>query len=278
MNDPLSSLTAPPPRYLLESDSSDEEGQGNYPNYNEGESSKPKIRLNNDLQVSIDGIDGQELNEVITGIGQSGKCTTRLTHAQRIGNVKIGQKITGHVYRSRSEKISIISLEESDLNHEEIWELIKALIEKVKAKKWIIITSYVPSMYIPSSLEQSERNTQPPTRILSTSSAEIIDGIRGFDAPNYLTGIAGGIVSLASHPSTSSILQPKTILLPLPLSSLSSSQMSSALQAVSSSLSDDLGQAGRPWTEDDDEPYAAPGMGRVKGLHRGVGEVSSMYM
>ncbi|WWC64654.1 uncharacterized protein I303_107265 [Kwoniella dejecticola CBS 10117] len=290
MNDPLSPLTAPPPRYLLESDSSDEEGQGTYPTYEQSGPSKPKIRLNNESQVSIEGVDKvTNLEEVVIGIGQAGKYVSKLAESQgqglRIGNVKIGSKNIGGVLQGTTDGHKIISLEEGELSHEESWEVVKVLIDTIKARKWIIVTSYVPSMYIPSSSERSQRLSEPPIRILSPTAStndyklSEVDGVRAFDAPNYLTGIAGGIVSLASHPSTT-IPSPKTILLPLPLSSLAPSKVSAALSGpgASSAFSVRSGQSRIRWTEDDDEPYSAPGMGRVKGLKRGLEDISSMYM
>ncbi|OCF77196.1 hypothetical protein I204_01181 [Kwoniella mangroviensis CBS 8886] len=271
MNDPLSPLTVPPPRYLLESDSSDEEGQGTYPGAAPGPSTKPKIRINDGIQVNITGLGG-EVDEVVVGLGQAGRYILKGVQGEKIGGIKIGIKNVGGV--TKVGKNTVVSIEESELGGDECWEVVKSLVAKVKAKKWTTITSYVPSMYIPSPSERAERLDNPPIRILSSGS---VNGTKGFDSPNYLTGIAGGLVSLASHP-TSSIAQPNTILLPLPLSSLPTAQVNSTLKSFSPGISDTFSQSNKRWTEDDDEPYSAPGMGRARGLRKGVGEVSSMYV
>ncbi|WRT70295.1 uncharacterized protein IL334_007293 [Kwoniella shivajii] len=277
MNDPLSSLSAPPPRYLLESDSSDEEGQGAYPGGNLGIGpSKPKIRLQNDVQVHFTGLDDQ-LDEVIIGLGQSGKFILRTINGQQVGEARIGGKSVGKIVQSGNNS-TVVSLDEGDFAGEESWEITKTLINKVKAKKWTIITSYVPSMYIPSPAERASTLSEPPTRILTAGSSQqnLSGSIRGFEAPNYLTGVAGALVSLASHP-TSSIPQPTTVLLPLPLSSLAISRVQSTLKAFDSLLVQRIGESSKRWSEDDDEPYSARGMGRVKGQRKAVGEISSMY-
>ncbi|WVQ67098.1 uncharacterized protein L199_005292 [Kwoniella botswanensis] len=271
MNDPLSPLTVPPPRYLLESDSSDEEGQGSYPGVAPGPSTKPKIRVNDGVQVDSTGL-GDEVDEVVVGLGQAGRYILKGVQGEKIGGIKIGSKNVASV--TKVGKNRVISIEEGEMGGEECWEVVKSLVAKVKAKKWTIVTSYVSSMYIPSPSERAERLDNPPIRVLSSGS---VNGTKGFDSPNYLTGIAGGLVSLGSRP-TSSIAQPTTLLLPLPLSSLPSSQVVSTLRSISPGISDIFSQSSKRWTEDDDEPYSAPGMGRVRGLRKGVGEVSSMYM
>ncbi|WWC91654.1 uncharacterized protein L201_006600 [Kwoniella dendrophila CBS 6074] len=273
MNDPLSALTAPPPRYLLESDSSDEEGQGTYAG-----SSKPKIRLQNEIDVQLTGFGEQEeAEEVIIGIGQSGRYISRSIQGEQSGSIKIGARNIGSIFNVRGGKSRLILVEEGDLNGEESWQVVKALMNQVKAKKWTVITSYVPSMYIPSAREQTEKLDIPAIRILSSnSSKEPQTGTKAFDAPNYLTGIAGGLVSLASHPAFS-VPEPTTVLLPLPLSSLPSSQNQTLFQITSFSTGD-FPRSNKRWTEDDDEPYSAPGMGRVRGIKKGLGDVSSMYM
>ncbi|WVW86093.1 hypothetical protein I302_108132 [Kwoniella bestiolae CBS 10118] len=270
MNDPLSPLTAPPPRYLLESDSSDEEGQGTYPGAAPGPS-KPKIRINEGVKVDITGLEG-EVEEVVIGLGQAGRYLSKSVQGEMIGGVKVGSSSVGVVYKVGKGRVILV--EEGDLNGNECWEVVKSLVGKVKAGKWTVVSSYVPSMYIPSPSERTGRLDNPPIRVLSTST---IEGTKGFDSPNYLTGVAGGLVSLASHP-TSSIPIPTVLLLPLPLSALSFPQVQSSLKSISPDISSTFGQSSKRWTEDDDEPYSAPGMGRVRGLRKGVAEVSSMYM
>ena len=78
MNDPLSPFDVPPPRYLLESDSSDEEGQGIYG----AGSSKPRrpavspsITVEHAVQADLGG--AGEVREVVLGVGQAGKYLLR---------------------------------------------------------------------------------------------------------------------------------------------------------------------------------------------------------
>lgn len=59
-----------------------------------------------------------------------------------------------------------------------------------------LVSSYVPAMYIPSAGEP--RSLDPPVRYLSSSSALSSPALRSYDAPNYVTGVAGAFLSAVS--------------------------------------------------------------------------------
>jgi hypothetical protein len=93
----------------------------------------------------------------------------------------------------------------------------------------------------------------------------------------------------AAHPSSPLKSESlSTLLLPLPLSGLNTSDLISTLSKVSPSLSRSLTKPQKSnanWDEADDEPYSAPGMGGgrkaqkwQKGKMLDKEEVSSMYM
>ncbi|WVR00220.1 hypothetical protein IAU59_007362 [Kwoniella sp. CBS 9459] len=321
MNDPLSPLVAPPPRYLLESDSSDEEGQGEYPHLEHGSSRpRPKVRTRRHITLDVNARSGEgsagEDEEVFVGLGQVGRYLSKITgttsagsrgsssgsQSDVYGQIKVDDDVIGRIMIIGNDTGSgsgskLVSLEESDLSGEEVWEVVKLLKEKIRAKNWSVLTSYVPSMYIPSPSESTvsgTQHTEPPIRVFpsSSSSSEIErSGLSGqvtysFDAPNYLTGVAAAFVSLSTHPS-SSFPSPRTLILPLPLSSIPITTLAEALPSsvlgetlkgiASQARGKSSSLASSRWTEDDDEPFSAYGMGKVKGVKRGVGEAASMY-
>lgn len=91
MDDPLSSLHDRPPRYLLESDSSDEEGQGIYPGAGPSRT-KPKIALpEQDISVSMNWSKStrSDIQSVVLGVGQTGKYLMRKTGLEVRGKGRI---------------------------------------------------------------------------------------------------------------------------------------------------------------------------------------------
>jgi len=145
MNDPLSPLTAPPPRYLLESDSSDEEGQGFYPS----SSSKaprdlPTISVN--LEFDDTNQAGQLVDETFIGIGQAGRYIIRKAGLSRTNpqlelKVKDGAKTRsiGSGWKipisSSSSSIWIIAVEEEQ-DHRAAWEIARRIKDQIQAKSW----------------------------------------------------------------------------------------------------------------------------------------------
>ncbi len=130
MNDPLSSLQAPPPRYLLESDSSDEEGQGAYPSTSR-KSSRPAPTY--DISVNFDD-DVDNLECLVIGVGQAGRYFAQVVGVgKRIGELKNGDEAVGLAYKK--EGFSIMVVEESH-SGEAAFAFADKLIQSVKARSW----------------------------------------------------------------------------------------------------------------------------------------------
>ncbi|KIR34029.1 hypothetical protein I352_03260 [Cryptococcus deuterogattii MMRL2647] len=278
MNDHFAALNAPPPRYLLESDSSDEEGQGAYPG---SSTPKPKISIDTPpVEVFFTRGTGNEgVKDLVVGLGQAGKYLKKdlgvggcAAGQQEVGKVVVGGRQVGQGWKVGEGMV--FSINEGDLSHETIWEISQKLLANIKAQSWTIITTYVPSMYIVSKTNGSRIRSDPPIRYLSQGEVKV-EGAEIYETPNYLIGIAGAITSLSAHPS--STIQQTTIILPLPLSVLPLSHLSTALTHICPSISRALSGIRSKWTEEDDQPYSAPGMGKVRGLAKGVGEAVGMY-
>lgn len=67
-----------------------------------------------------------------------------------------------------------------------------------------VATAYVPSMYIPSAAEQkparSSTDREPPIRRLGGwSTAEPLSPTHPWESPNYVTGLAGALVSMVRN-------------------------------------------------------------------------------
>lgn len=96
------------------------------------------------------------------------------------------------------------------------------------------------------------------------------------------------LIPQAAHPSSSlNRADLSILLLPLPLSSVSGTAYSSALESASSALAGLTSNAGHAsnagktrWDEADDEPYVAQGMGRRNqpGGKKEREEMGGMYM
>ncbi|OXH27123.1 hypothetical protein J008_04846 [Cryptococcus neoformans] len=278
MNDHLAALNAPPPRYILESDSSDEEGQGAYPG---SSTPKPKISIDTPpVEVSvIRGTGNEEVRDLILALGQAGKYLKKHlgVSGSAVGQEEVGKVVVGGRQAGQGWKVGeglVFSVNEANLPHEAVWEIAQKLLANVKAQSWTIITTYVPAMYIASKTIGYRTRSDPPIRYLSQGEVKV-EGAETYETPNYLTGLAGAITSLSAHPSFT--IQPTTLILPLPLSALPLSHLSATLARISPSIASALNGKKSKWTEEDDEPYSAPGMGKVRGLARGVGEAVGMY-
>lgn len=123
MNDPTTSLNAPPPRYLLESDSEDEEGQGIYPGSGP---SRPRIRVTRQpVAVHWDG-QKKSYDNVVIGVGQTGKYLLRKTGAQED---KMRIQRGGEVLGQGFEIGSGLLLHVMEVENDGIWEIAKAISE-----------------------------------------------------------------------------------------------------------------------------------------------------
>jgi hypothetical protein len=132
MNDILSPLDAPPPRYLMESDSSDEEGGGQYP----GSSSRLKqpTRARN-VAVTCNG--GGEYENAVVGVGQAGRYLSGLGGLAREEAVEVLEdgKTIGRGWGY--EAGILIDVEDGDVGTG--WKVASTLLKEVKAKKWYAV-------------------------------------------------------------------------------------------------------------------------------------------
>jgi hypothetical protein len=129
MNDPGSAISAPPPRYLLESDSSDEEGQGEYAASSSRRAaarSKPSISTK---IVWVSGGNKGDGNEVVIGLGQAGRYLRR-----KVGG---GSEVVVRVLMGDGEVGSglivdgVLVLGMEDAEGETAWKLAECLINEL---------------------------------------------------------------------------------------------------------------------------------------------------
>jgi hypothetical protein len=128
MEDPLSPLTAPPPRYLVESDSSDEEGQGQYPG-SSSRRTKPVETHHLVLNVSV----SEEYDNALIGVGQAGKYLARLHGESESGLcLECSGKVIG---RGRiAGRDLLVGVEEVDAGLS--WEVARKMISGIKPRRW----------------------------------------------------------------------------------------------------------------------------------------------
>ena len=135
MNDPLvSSFRAPPPRYLLESDSSDEEGQGSYPSSSR---KSTEITFPNDVSFQIPPAHRHPATVIIC-VGQVGRYFARKSGLERaVGEVwnKNGNGVVGRALEL-DDGLMII-MEESDA--EGVFRIAEKLLDVVKAGAWYVL-------------------------------------------------------------------------------------------------------------------------------------------
>jgi hypothetical protein len=128
MLDPLSALSAPPPRYLLESDSSDEEGQGVY-----GDSSTraPKLRTTAP-PVRVQWLDGKAAyTSAVVGIGQAGRYLQRRAGARLAALTLEGSAGTGFALPGGG---LLLVLEDGECAD----EVVRVLVSEVDVKSWYV--------------------------------------------------------------------------------------------------------------------------------------------
>jgi hypothetical protein len=134
MDDPTISLNAPPPRYLLESDSEDEEGQGIYGSSGSGPS-RPKIRVAQ-YPVTVQWTDSKvDFDHVVLGVGQAGAWLRR-----KVGNgegvVKVQRGEEGLGMGMQVERVLVVEIK--DVDNEGVWEVAESLRESINAKQWCV--------------------------------------------------------------------------------------------------------------------------------------------
>lgn len=141
MEDPLSPLHDRPHRYLLESDSSDEEGQGVYGASGSGPStSKPKIQTSapytvEDIEISGDSWDTYE--EVILGVGQAGRYLHRKLLGARVNSTFV-VKSRGEALGSGFELGGRLLLCIDEGQQDNLHIIAQALLEKAGSIPWSV--------------------------------------------------------------------------------------------------------------------------------------------
>ncbi|TXT05940.1 hypothetical protein VHUM_03701 [Vanrija humicola] len=190
MLDPIASLKAPPPRYQLESDSSDEEGQGAYPASSAAAARRPAAPA---AEVSLAGLPGAAkltATSAVVAIGQAGAyLLRRASSASPALAVHVGPARKGTVFALGGDA-ALLALE--DVDGDAAHALVDAVISAIGASSWTLVSSYVPAMYIPAAGER--RALDPPVRYLSSAALNAPE-LRPYDAPNYVTGLAGAFLS-----------------------------------------------------------------------------------
>ncbi|KAK4685417.1 hypothetical protein P7C73_g4731, partial [Tremellales sp. Uapishka_1] len=250
--DPTNPLSVPPPRYLLESDSSDEEGAGVYPSA--GPSKANKVAPAQQVTISHI-IPVKKYSHVIIGVGQAGRYAARKAGINlRDGDgvcceISLGDRTLGRGHLATDTLLIVVE----DEKGETPFAVADKVLSTFPATSWTLVSTYLPATYIP--LPQSTPPAAPPVRSLLLSPQDALPpNVELYTSPNWLTGIAGAFISLASHPASPTTQIPfKTVLLPLPLSSLSSTSFTSALPDTKISWTKSK------WSEDDDEPFEMPG-------------------
>ncbi|ORY33503.1 hypothetical protein BCR39DRAFT_520475 [Naematelia encephala] len=282
MNDPtLSPFSAPPPRYLVESDSSDEEGHGEYPGI--GPSSSRQAP--SEPIISIDLVVGPEegLNAVLA-VGQAGRYIVKKAGlTQVILRLKVDKTEVGRgYYIEGKEGKEVVVVFDTEGDKEWSFAAGEKLLHAIKAKSWTLVTTYAPQLYIHSSSSSSETDDPPIRCLVQQGRGSLPDTTEPYRSPNYVTGVVAAIVSLAAHPA--SPLEPstpiQTLLLPLPLSSLPRQSLQSALSPSLPALSSRIAASNTQWTEDNDEAFTSFGQGRIvnNGRSARTEDGAGMYM
>ena len=139
MNDPLSPFNVPPPRYLLESDSSDEEGQGIYG----AGSSKPRRpavspSITVEHAVQADSGEAGEVREVVLGVGQAGKYLLRKFLASS-GTpalvVRLDSTVVGRGYKVGGALVLSV---DAKLEDGTLHDLARKLLEQYPSATWSV--------------------------------------------------------------------------------------------------------------------------------------------
>lgn len=95
MEDPLSAVHDRPHRYLLDSDSEDEEGQGLYSPSASGPSRMSKLHISSRPSANVSISSSGPYEEIILGIGQAGKYLCRKFGADGKVVIKVGDEVIG---------------------------------------------------------------------------------------------------------------------------------------------------------------------------------------
>ena len=139
MNDPLSPLTVPPPRYLLESDSSDEEGQGYYPGTTRPStsvSSRSKVHNQTSPIVVHWSSDPASFENVLVGVEQVGWYLQKKLmvggKGEKTVEVTQGGKRIGRGWEVGKELVLMMDEGEGG----DVWDIAKVLLSDIETTSW----------------------------------------------------------------------------------------------------------------------------------------------
>ena len=216
MEDPLSAVHDRPHRYLLESDSSDEEGQGLYTTHESGpsKSKSPTALSVNEIEFtgSWDAYD-----EVILGVAQAGRYLSKTFSGSKAGKgdveIKAGGTALGNG-RGVGKRL-LLAVDEQGLETS-LHTIARALVNKAGGKSWYVhelssldvksrlrlmgvrlaVSSYLPSMYIP---DRPFTLPTAPIRYLAINGDKVVTKeikcAEPITSPNYVTGLAAALLS-----------------------------------------------------------------------------------
>lgn len=229
MEDPLSQLHDRPHRYLLESDSSDEEGQGIYGTNESGPSTIPKPKIQTSQEYTVDDVDitggsWDSYEEIILGVEQSGRYLVRRLGVKGDADVtvNVGGRTMGSGWGIGRRLLLIMGEGEQETLHILAHALLansgtrpwsvhcgeRACVPSADTRSRMIVSTYLPSMYIP---DRALSLPTAPIRHVTIHGAQIIDktvdGAEPLSSPNYVTGLAAALLSnVRSSPVSPGIL------------------------------------------------------------------------
>lgn len=133
MNDPGSAILAPPPRYLLESDSSDEEGQGEYAASSSRRITQirtaPQVKLDYGSKSAPSGI-----HDVVIGIGLTGRYLKRKScgKGEAVLRVLVDEEEVGSGWIVDESFLLVLEDHEGEV----AWKVAEKVMESLKDVKW----------------------------------------------------------------------------------------------------------------------------------------------
>jgi hypothetical protein len=133
MEDPLSAVHDRPHRYLLDSDSEDEEGQGLYSPSASGPSRISKLHISSPPSAQVSISSNGPFEEVILGIGQAGKYLSRKFGTDGKVVVKVGDEVVGSGGALGGRLVLAIN----DEMVEDLYSLATSLLN-VETKSWYV--------------------------------------------------------------------------------------------------------------------------------------------
>jgi hypothetical protein len=138
MEDPLSAVHDRPHRYLLDSDSEDEEGQGLYSPSASGPSRISKLHISSPPPAQVLISSNGPYEEVVLGIGQAGKYLSRKFGKDGKVVVKVGDEVVGSGGAVGGRLVLAIN----DELVEDLHSLAASLL-KVETKSWYVTYEYI---------------------------------------------------------------------------------------------------------------------------------------